>query len=58
MKRNLVLIGCVVALVGLMVNLATDLDNVYDNTLAILWVLTVVLIFAGVLVGSTRFGGS
>lgn len=45
------LIGGVLALVGLIVNAAVDLDNVYDMTTSALWVLTVILVFAGAFMG-------
>lgn len=38
----------VLALIGLIVNVAFDLDNVYDMTTTTLWLLTMILAFAGV----------
>ena len=51
MNKNLVLLGAVLALIGLIINVAFDLDNVYDMTLALLWVLTIIVIAAGTFMG-------
>jgi len=47
-----------VALLGLIVNIAVDLDNVYDMTLAALWALTLLLVLAGAFVGSRKSTGT
>lgn len=39
------------ALIGLIVNVAVDLDNVYDMTMAALWVLTLVVAAAAAMMG-------
>ncbi|MDA4117564.1 MAG: hypothetical protein OK455_04390 [Thaumarchaeota archaeon] len=44
-------IAAALALVGLIVNVAVDLDNVYDMTMATLWVLTLVFAFLGAYMG-------
>ncbi|MDG6911331.1 MAG: hypothetical protein JRN18_03185 [Nitrososphaerota archaeon] len=56
MNRNLVLIGGILALIGLIVNAAVDLDNVYDMTTVSLWVLTVIFVFVGLFVGGKKTG--
>jgi len=43
-----------VAIIGLIVNGAVDLDNVYDMTTVALWVLTVILIYVGVYTGKSQ----
>ena len=54
MNRNLVLIGGILALIGLIVNVAFDLDNVYDMTTTILWVLTLIFVFVGAFMGGKK----
>ncbi len=54
MNRNLALIAGIVALVGLIVNVAVDLDNVYDMTMAALWVVTLILAFLAAFLGKTQ----
>ncbi|MDG7015755.1 MAG: hypothetical protein JRM82_00085 [Nitrososphaerota archaeon] len=54
MNKNLVLIGGVLAIIGLIVNAAVDLDNVYDMTTTTLWLLTVIFVFAGAFVGGKK----
>jgi hypothetical protein len=54
MNKTLVLIGGVLALVGLIVNAAVDLDNVYDMTTTILWVLTLIFVFVGAFMGGKK----
>ena len=53
-SRNFVLIAAVLALIGLIVNVAFDLDNVYDMTTTTLWVLTVVFALLGAFVGRNK----
>jgi hypothetical protein len=54
MKKNLVIVAAVLAFIGLIVNVAVDLDNVYDMTTTLLWVLTLVLALAGAFLGSEK----
>ncbi len=54
MNRTLVIVAGVIAVIGLAVNAAVDLDNVYDMTLSALWVLTLILVFAGAFVGGSK----
>ncbi|MDG7007250.1 MAG: hypothetical protein JRN06_03265 [Nitrososphaerota archaeon] len=54
MNRNLVLIGGILALIGLIVNVAFDLDNVYDMTTTTLWLITLIVVFAGVFLGGKK----
>ena len=54
MNRNLILIGGILALIGLIVNVAFDLDNVYDMTTSLLWVLTLIVVFAGAFLGGKK----
>lgn len=58
MNKNLLLVGGVLAIVGLIVNAAVDLDNVYDMTTTGLWVLTIVVIFVGIFVGGRKTGAT
>ncbi len=58
MNRNLVIIGGILALVGLIVNVAVDLDNVYDMTTTALWLLTVIVVFAGAFLGGKKSGSA
>ncbi len=53
-SRNFVLIAAVLALIGLIVNVAFDLDNVYDMTTTTLWLLTVVFALLGALMGRNK----
>lgn len=41
----------VLALIGLIVNVAVDLDNVYDMTLAVIWFLTLIVAAAAAMMG-------
>jgi len=47
LNRTLVMVAGAIALIGLALNVAVDFDNVYDMTMAALWVLTLILAFAG-----------
>jgi hypothetical protein len=58
LNKNLVIVGAVLALVGLIVNVAFDLDNVYDMTLAGLWLLTLIVVAAGAFMGGRPMAGS
>ncbi|MGH2639912.1 MAG: hypothetical protein ACRDF4_11645 [Rhabdochlamydiaceae bacterium] len=53
-NKTLAILSSLVALVGLVVNVAIDRDNVYDMTLAGLWVATLVLAVAGAFVGGGK----
>jgi hypothetical protein len=44
--RILMWLAALLALVGLAVNVAVDLDNVYDMTMAVIWVLTLLVAVA------------
>lgn len=48
------MIAAALALVGLVVNVAMDLDNVYDMTTVTLWLLTVVFALLGAFVGRNK----
>lgn len=41
--RILIWITAVLALIGLIVNAGVDLDNVYDMTTTLLWVITLIV---------------
>jgi hypothetical protein len=41
----------VLAVIGLIINVAFDLDNVYDMTTTALWFLTLAFAFAGAFLG-------
>lgn len=58
MKKSIVMAGGILALVGFIVNVAVDFDNVYGMTLAALWALTLLLVLAGAFVGSRRPPGA
>jgi hypothetical protein len=53
-SRNFVLIAAALALIGLIFNVATDLDNVYDMTTVTLWLLTLVFALLGAFIGRKR----
>ena len=54
MNKTLVIAAGIVALVGLIVNAAVDFDNVYDMTLAGLWLVTLILAFLGAFIGQNK----
>jgi hypothetical protein len=54
MNKTVVMVGGILALIGLIVNVAFDLDNVYDMTTTILWVLTLIVVFAGAFMGGKK----
>jgi len=54
MNKPLLWIAGVLAIIGLVVNLAYDLDNVYDMTTVTLWVLTVIFLYLGVYTGKKQ----
>ena len=58
MNRNLVIIGGILALIGLIVNVGVDRDNVYDMTTVALWALTVIFVFVGAFVGGKKAAAS
>jgi hypothetical protein len=53
-SRNFVLIAAVLALIGLIVNGAFDLDNTYDMTTVTLFLLTFVFALLGAFVGRNK----
>jgi hypothetical protein len=53
-SRNFVLIAAVLALIGLIVNGALDLDNMYDMTTVTLFLLIFVFALLGVFVGRNK----
>jgi hypothetical protein len=54
MNKPLVVIAAMLALIGLILNVALDRDNVYDMTLSALWALTLILALAGALVAGKK----
>ena len=64
MNRTLVLVAGFLALVGLIVSVAGDLGDLYSittsgvhivsHTLSLLWLLTVILVFAGIFFGDRK----
>jgi uncharacterized integral membrane protein len=54
MNKTVVMVGGILALIGLIVNVVFDLDNVYDMTTTILWVLTLIVVFAGAFMGGKK----
>ena len=50
----LLLIVCILALFWRFLNVAFDLDNVYDMTTSLLWVLTLIVVFAGAFLGGKK----
>jgi hypothetical protein len=54
LNRTLAIIAGLIAVIGLIINVVFDRDNVYDMTLAGLWVLTLILAFAGEFVGGKK----
>jgi uncharacterized membrane protein YqjE len=58
MNRALVLVGGIFALIGLIVNVALDFDNIYDMTMTALWVLVLIFALAGALAGGKKQGTS
>jgi hypothetical protein len=53
-NRNFVLIAAVLALIGLIVNAAADLDNVYDMTTTTLFLLTFIFAILGAFMGRKK----
>ncbi|MEM0121049.1 MAG: hypothetical protein QW514_05345 [Thermoprotei archaeon] len=51
MNRWLVVIAGVLALIGLIINVVFDRDNIYDMYAAGLWLLTLIFAFLGAFVG-------
>lgn len=54
MNKPLLVVAGVLAIIGLIVNLAYDLDNIYDMTTVTIWVITVVLLYLGVYTGRKK----
>jgi hypothetical protein len=67
MNKTIVLIAGVLALVGFIVSVVGDLGDLYtvttsgihvvSHTLSLLWLLTVILAFAGVFTGNSKDKG-
>lgn len=57
MNRSLAMTAGALAVIGLIVNVAVDLDNVYDMTTSVLWALTLLLALTGAFLGSKRSVG-
>ncbi len=53
-SRNFVLIAALLALVGLVVNSAFDLDNVYDMTTTTLFLLIFIVALLGAFMGRNK----
>lgn len=53
-SRTFALIAAVLALIGLAVNAAVDLDNVYDMTTATLFLLTFIFALLGGIMGRNK----
>ncbi len=53
-SRYLVGIAAVFALIGLIVNVAFDLDNVYDMTTTALWLFTLLFALLGLFIGRNK----
>ena len=54
MSKTLALIAGILAVVGLIVNVVFDLDNVYDMTMVLLWVLTLIFAFLAAFQGKNK----
>ena len=54
MRKSLVIMSAILALVGLIINVTFDRDNIYDMTLAGVWVITLVLGFLGAFTGFNK----
>jgi len=53
-NRNFVFLAAALALIGLVVNSAFDLDNVYDMTTTTLFLLTFVFAILGAFMGRNK----
>jgi uncharacterized integral membrane protein len=54
MNKNLTILAGVLALIGLIINVSVDRDNIYDMTMAGLWTLTLVVAFLGAFIGGKK----
>lgn len=54
MNKSLAIAAGVLALVGLIVNVAVDRDNVYDMTMSGIWLVTLVLAFLSAFLGKSK----
>jgi uncharacterized membrane protein (DUF373 family) len=54
LKKSLVVASAIIAVVGLIINVTFDRDNIYDMTLAGLWLVTLALGFLGAFVGQDK----
>jgi uncharacterized integral membrane protein len=52
MNRSLTIVAGVLALIGLIINVVFDRDNIYDMYAAGLWLLTLIFAFLGAFVGA------
>ena len=50
-SKTFVYIAAIFSLLGLIVNVAFDLDNVYDMTMVLLWILALVFAVLGATMG-------
>lgn len=54
MNKWLMLGAGIVAIIGLVINVTVDRDNIYDMTLVGLWLVTLILSFLGAFVGQRK----
>lgn len=54
MNKSLAIAAGVLALIGLIVNVAVDRDNIYDMTMSGIWLVTLILAFLGAFIGGTK----
>ncbi len=54
MNKSLAVAAGVLALVGLIVNVAVDRDNIYDMTMSGIWLVTLILAFLSAFVGRSK----
>jgi hypothetical protein len=47
MNKMLVMAAGIIAVIGLILNVTLDFDNVYDMTMVVLWSLTIILALLG-----------
>ena len=54
MNKSLAVAAGVLALVGLIVNVAIDRDNIYDMTMSGIWLITLILAFLSAFIGKSK----
>ncbi|MDG6998861.1 MAG: hypothetical protein JRN15_07080 [Nitrososphaerota archaeon] len=54
MNKSLTIVAGVLAIIGLVINIAVDRDNVFDMTLSGLWLVTLIVAFLGAFVGRSK----